>query len=61
MVDSKFNNVEKNDGFDFGIFGFKMTAMAGTFGYLRTGGDFLTRVALSVKVRVKGESERNMC
>jgi hypothetical protein len=31
MVDSKFNNVEKNDGFDFRIFGIKMTAVAGTF------------------------------
>jgi hypothetical protein len=30
--------------------------------HLRTGGEFLTRVALSVKVRVKGgNSERNMC
>ena len=31
MVDTKFNNVEKNDGFDFGVFGIKMTAVAGKF------------------------------
>ena len=32
MVDSKFNNVEKkNDGFDFGIFGIKMTAFLASF------------------------------
>ena len=31
LVDSKFNNVEKNNGFDFRICGIKMTAVAGTF------------------------------
>ena len=31
MVDTKFNNGEKNDGCDFGIFDIKMTAVVGMF------------------------------